>query len=301
MPRGGHFGLWKPTPKDIFKSRWKRFYKRCHRYRSKSNQPDRAGPHPQPVSYNDGVPSPWRLLFSQRHLELGPKGERTLPPDLKPYGIQQYRQNEKMYLTPWRECQDTSAQTYVLRCLDPGRRGGADSGYGRLETKAWLDEKYEVPEHITSHIYNLVKPDLEAEREKEDDSLAPILKGPAVETFPVRRLQELLEEWYLVWEDGQKDPRKERVVKGKAGDEDTKEVDRGRFPYIDEQAGLLDDVVLADILRLNHRIKSRRHPKWKEIQYEFKKGHRQYLRRKRMMDDEAKARMGVMRQALADA
>lgn len=55
-----------------------------------------------------------------------------------------------------------------------------------------------------------------------------------------------------------------------------------RFPFIDESASLVDDLHLRDILKLGHRTNSRRLPRWKEIQYEHKKGHRSFLRRRQV-------------------
>merc|ERR1712217_788698 len=98
-----------------------------------------------------------------------------------------------------------------------------------------------------------------------------------MDTFPVRRLRELVEEWELVWENGQNNPR--AAARRKKASPEDEGVDRGRFPYIDEQAGLLDELSLNEILRLNYKTKSRHHPKWKEIRYEMKRGHKQYLRR----------------------
>ncbi|CAE7436053.1 unnamed protein product, partial [Symbiodinium necroappetens] len=66
-----------------------------------------------------------------------------------------------------------------------------------------------------------------------------------------------------------------------------------------EKAGLLDELELAEILRLRHKTNSRRLPKWKEIQFWFKKWHRVYLRRRAVKIAEAKARMGVLKQASA--
>ncbi|OLP83337.1 hypothetical protein AK812_SmicGene35908 [Symbiodinium microadriaticum] len=65
-----------------------------------------------------------------------------------------------------------------------------------------------------------------------------------------------------------------------------------------EKAGLLDELELAEILRLRHKTNSRRLPKWKEIQFWFKKWHRVYLRRRAVKIAEAKARMGVLKQVI---
>lgn len=316
MPRGGHNGLWKPTPIDIFKSRWKRFYKHCYRPRSRANQPDRAGPHDQPRVNNDGVPSPWRLLYSLHNFT-----KNSLPPDVKPRRILHYRDNERQFLKPLLACNNVDAMDVVLRGLDPGRRQGADSGYGRLETQPWpkkdgkgAQDAPDFPEHFPEHIYKFMKAGhtvdterQEAEQKAEDtgrDFFECLMgkfnadPGHHSGTFPVRRLQELVEEWEIVWEEGQNDPRRS----SRAGRSEAEEgVDRGHFPYIDEKASLIDDLTLKEILRLNYKTKSRRHPKWKEIQYEYQKGHRQYLRRRQMLLDESKARMNVIRNIANDS
>lgn len=291
-------GLWKPTPKDHFKSRWKRFYKRNYRLRSQTNAPDRPGPHAQPRYNPDGVPSPWKLLYSTENY---PGNE--LPPDIRPFRITHYAQNERRFLLPMENCRGGAAQDVVLRTLDPSsRRGGADSGYGRPETAPWGDKQ---PEHMPEHIVNIIKSAHETQGGAVDDNdqdflqllLGSVAESKTVHTFPLRRLRQLVEEWEIVWENGQNNPRaaskKTNTLEGGP--------DRGRFPFIDEQAGLLDELTLKDILRLNYKTKSRHHPKWREIRYDMKRGHRQYLRRKQMNDDEAKARMGVIRQALASA
>lgn len=285
-------GLWKPTPKDIFKSRWKRFYKRTYRMRNRSNRPDRAGPHAAPKSNPDGVPSPWRLLMSNEYF-----GDQ-LPPDVRGKRITHYSSNENLLLRPMMNCKSPAALHTMLRCLDPGRRGGADSGLGRNETARC--EPGQKLEHVPEHLFNVLKGQSDKNEGSGDFFMAMTAEWSDKDAslrFPVRRVQELVEEWELVWEAGQNNPNAER--RPPKGDE-LNEVDRGRFPYIDEQAGLLDDLKLDDILKLSHRTKNRRHPKWREIAYEYKKSHIQYLRRRQMNLDEAKARMGVMRQALAD-
>jgi len=112
------------------------------------------------------------------------------------------------------------------------------------------------------------------------------------ETFAVRRLYELCEEKELVWDRGQQDPHKDRRAE--------EEQAHGRFPRVDEQASLVDDLQLKDILKLRHKTNRRRHPKWIEITYQYKKWHQQYLRRKAMLEDEVKARMGVIKQGTSE-
>merc|ERR1712129_206794 len=77
--------------------------------------------------------------------------------------------------------------------------------------------------------------------------------------------------------------------------------DRGRFPYVDEKASLIDELNLREILKLRHRTKSRHHPKRKEVRYCFKKWQQQYLRRRHMRKEELKERMGVLKTSLSSA
>mmetsp|Transcript_96464 Transcript_96464/g.287896 ORF Transcript_96464/g.287896 Transcript_96464/m.287896 type:complete len:292 (-) Transcript_96464:130-1005(-) len=290
MPRGGHFGLWKPTPKDIFKSRWKRFYKRCYRPRSAGNAVDRPPPHDQAMLPNDGVPSPWRLHFSSRNFDTG------LPSDARRSAKRAYDSNVGAYMNPSVSCNSPALRDVVLRCLDRGRRGVSDSGIGRVETATWADEP---PSHVPAHVYNIIKE--EAALSEESRQFLDVLKGPDTksETFAVRRLYELCEEWELVWEGGLNDPRKPPPLRA-LPDGSAQVKDRGRFPFVDEQASLIDDLGLREILRLAHRTSSRRHPKWREAVYWYKKRHSQYLRRKAMAEDEVKQRMGLLKASLGE-
>lgn len=195
-----------------------------------------------------------------------------------------------------------SGRDLILRCLDPGRRGGAHSGYGRPEVGTTTAS----PKYLENLIEEV------AEENQSQKFLEKILRTPETqseEQFPqvfyVRRLAELLEEKEIVWADGQTDPKalagKSRggnLIGGTPGQEAR---DRGQFPYVDEQASLIDNLDLAEILRLKHRINKRRHPKWQEVQYQYKKWHKQYLRRRAVLQDEVKARMGILRQAVGQS
>jgi len=110
--------------------------------------------------------------------------------------------------------------------------------------------------------------------------------------FKVRRLMNLLEEQEIVWSSGRR-LQTRRAARSRSADDP-----RGNFPYIDEKAGLLDELDLAEILRVNYKTNSRRLPKWKEIQFWFKKWHRVYLRRRAVKIEEAKARVGVVKQVI---
>eukprot|EP00933_Yihiella_yeosuensis_P066742 TRINITY_DN71168_c0_g1_i1.p1 TRINITY_DN71168_c0_g1~~TRINITY_DN71168_c0_g1_i1.p1 ORF type:complete len:277 (-),score=33.19 TRINITY_DN71168_c0_g1_i1:263-1093(-) len=276
MPRGGHMGLWKPTPKDIFKSRWKRFYKRTVRLRGKGNNVDFPGPHKQgPLNYD--VPSPWKF-----HYSLEDMPERKLSRVGNPARLH-YEQNLKNYIKPLMNARGSSAVAAILRSLDTGRRSSDRMGLGRLEAgwgRAKSDMEYIKDE---SHIA------------KQIGGNVPLLWKTYTghNLFQNVRLYSLCEEEELVWKDGLNDPRRQMSEQG-----DSK--NRGRFPYIDEKAGLIDELTLRDILRLGHRTNSRRHPKWKELQFWYKKWHRQYLRRRQMLKDEVKARMGVLKQAIPE-
>jgi len=165
-----------------------------------------------------------------------------------------------------------------------------------------------LPAHLPSHIYSALQErseqlDGKGTDRKEEDLGYSFFQRLTTESkqshMPVRRLMELVDEYEIVWENGQNNPRAGN--NRKKPEDGVEEVDRGRFPFIDEQAGLLDELNLKEILRLNYKTKSRHHPKWREIRYDSKKGHTQYLRRKEMNRDEEKAKMGIMRKALQDA
>eukprot|EP00931_Biecheleriopsis_adriatica_P120303 TRINITY_DN95417_c0_g1_i1.p1 TRINITY_DN95417_c0_g1~~TRINITY_DN95417_c0_g1_i1.p1 ORF type:complete len:312 (+),score=69.97 TRINITY_DN95417_c0_g1_i1:66-938(+) len=289
MPRGGHMGLWKPTPRDIFKSRWKRFYKWSYRRSSVGNNVEKLGPHMQSDILPDGVPSPWKLNYSRENFPPS-----RLPMDLRRSGDRTYRMNLDMYLRAATMCREGTASDVILRCLDAGRRNSTagHSGLGRLEAN-WgrlpaeredsratqADGKAGAPAHILSLLQS------SQSKESTDRVLAP-----CTNLFQVRRLYQLCAEKEIIWDNGLNDPRRY--------DKDEGAGSLGRFPYIDEQAGLLDELQLREILRLSHRRKERRHPKWKEIQFWFKKWRSQYLRRREILKDEVKARMGLLKQGI---
>lgn len=295
-------GLWKPTPKDIFKSRWKRFYKRCYRPRTAGNAVDRPPPHEQGAWNSDGVPSPWRLHYSLTNFQFK-------PPDLQRSGFKAYTSNLERYMLPSVRCSMPTARDLVLRCLDRGQHWACDSGHGRAEVSKWRpsssstsESQAATPAHVPTHIYNAMVSEAAAEAGQSaaaQDFLEVLKIESHSETFVVRRLYELCEEWELVWEGGQNDPRKPQQRRSLLGDAPA--IDRGRFPFVDEQASLMDELSLREILRLSHRTKSRRHPKWRETAYWYKKCHRQYLRRKAMNEDEVKQRMGLLKGGLSDA
>mmetsp|Transcript_43112 Transcript_43112/g.100475 ORF Transcript_43112/g.100475 Transcript_43112/m.100475 type:complete len:291 (-) Transcript_43112:33-905(-) len=288
MPRGGHLGLWKPLPKDIFRSRWKRFYKRSFRGRTGWNLMDRKPPHIQANMLED-VPSPWKFhIYQKEAIQEGSEkgGSRNAEMSSQHYG-----KNVLRYLMPAMRCKEGTASDVILRCLDSGRRGTASlSGFGRMEaawghnhqTEGRKDEQHPPATFIVpQHILEEMRPCF------GNQTAAHMVLANRTSFFKVRRLMELLEEEEIVWKDGQSGQR--RGAK-------TTQDNRGNFPYIDERAGLLDELNLADILRLRHKTNSRRHPKWKEIQFWFKKWHRSYLRRRAINIAEAKARMGVLKQ-----
>lgn len=270
--------------------------------------PDNSPPHPQPKwgfdqsaeqVFPDGVPSPWVLQYSLANFG----GE--LPPDARKFSQKAYIWNVKKYMQPaFIATRNPIGQDLILRCLDAGRKGGADTGYGRAEVGATFDET--APTYLRDIFED------EAKGDEAIDFLANLkatqavgsgmkatnydTSGSSTDLFHNRKLFHLLEEKELVWNGGQQDVRK-MARRGLDGGENSKE--RGHFPYVDEQASLIDDLQLREILRLRHRMNRRRHFKWIEISFQYKKWHRQYLRRRAMMLDEVKARMGVLRQTLS--
>lgn len=285
MPRGGHKGLWKPTPLDFFRSRWKRFYKRSYRPRSGgANNPDWLPPHPQATYNNDGVPSPWKLQYSLRNFPPG-----SFPPDARGFAQQAYEQNFFKLMQPYRRCTDPVAMDIVMRCLDPGRHGGGDTGYGRTEVEPTLAQSADVDQSskgVPQHLYNM----LGASGDESDQQFYNTLKTTSSDpdTFHIHRLRELCEEKQIVYLAG----KKPDFNRNQGNESDH------RFPFVDEQAGLLDELNLKDILRLRYKTNSRRHPKWTAIKETYKRWHRLYLRNKAVLEDEAKARLGVKKQQL---
>eukprot|EP00811_Abedinium_folium_P002178 NODE_11997_length_1252_cov_9.296889.p2 GENE.NODE_11997_length_1252_cov_9.296889~~NODE_11997_length_1252_cov_9.296889.p2 ORF type:complete len:289 (-),score=38.93 NODE_11997_length_1252_cov_9.296889:303-1169(-) len=284
MPSGGHKGGWWPTPRDIYRSRWKRFYKRTYRWRSALNHPDNPPPYRQAGQPHDFVPSPMKL-----QVQIRPTG--GLPPWARRGTWGTYLRNSSRYMSPAQFAQDVTGRDYVMRCLDRGSHGGGDTGYGRIEAgisaqnrqhpQAQAQETAAMPEHIRRVLeesagtvtggHEFVK----TLKDTYDDN----------DKFYVKRLAELTEEFELVWET--RDGRRRRA-----------DGDHGIFPYVDEKASLVDDLRLDTILKLRHRTKRRRMPKWIEIQYVTKKWHQQYMRRRHMLKDEAAARHGIVRQAM---
>eukprot|EP00930_Biecheleria_cincta_P059506 TRINITY_DN45223_c0_g1_i1.p1 TRINITY_DN45223_c0_g1~~TRINITY_DN45223_c0_g1_i1.p1 ORF type:complete len:317 (+),score=68.07 TRINITY_DN45223_c0_g1_i1:53-952(+) len=299
MPRGGHMGLWKPTPKDIFKSRWKRFYKRSYRPRKAGNNVDDFPPHRQ-ADFIEDVPSPWKLNYARSNFGAGRQ-----PLDMRKLAARTYNSNYGDYMRPAFSAREGEPLEAVLRCLDAGRgrHGAGSSGLGRLEV-SWMQapqaaEASSSRDRPPSASQELQDPGFPPHilkimrhcAEEQERSKVGLLQDQ-LQTFQVRRLYQLCEEKEIVWDKGLNDPR--RIQAGDDGG------DRGHFPYIDEQAGLLDELQLKDILRLAHRRKERRHPKWRELQFWYKKWHQQYMRRREMLKDEAKARMGVLKQAVPE-
>eukprot|EP00435_Cladocopium_sp_Y103_P053650 s699_g17.t1 len=279
MPRGGHMGIWRPLPKDIFKSRWKRFFKRCYRPRTGGNALDRAPPHIQ-ADHMDGVPSPWKLHMQEDFGEGKSFRDSRIPRGAG----SDYRSNLDQYLRPAKFCTEGIASDVILRSLDPGRHNYMSlTGLGKLET-AWqnidgnkdkgtvaaTDWEYSVPTHILS----VLKPLLGTKEPGEVITTRPNL-------FVARKLRQLCEE-------------KEIRASGEGPD-------RGNFPYVDEQASLLDELTLNEILRIRHKTNSRRHPKWKEVQYWFKRWHGIYLRKRAIKRAELKEAQGIAKKALGAA
>ncbi|CAE7743827.1 unnamed protein product [Symbiodinium sp. CCMP2592] len=274
MPRGTHRGLWKPLPKDIFKSRWKTFYKRCFRPRSVGNTVDRRPPHIQ-ATFTEDVPSPWKF-----HLYPNQAGNDLIAP-IDNSAFKAYGNVVGTYLKPAYDASEGTASDVVLRCLDAGRRGsGSLSGLGRPEAVSGTRDIELAPQHIRAQLTKLCGKTPEEVIAKQ------------TRFFKVRRLMNLLEEQEIVWTSGRR-LQTRLAARSRSADDP-----RGNFPYIDEKAGLLDELDLAEILRVNYKTNSRRLPKWKEIQFWFKKWHRVYLRRRAVRIEEAKARMGVVKQVI---
>lgn len=191
----------------------------------------------------------------------------------------------------------TVGSDYILRILDSaGRRvkhrghsgvGHPSAGYGGT---GLLEDV--APRHLRTAVDKYVtKSSDEKEHDSGEDFQEQIIRSVSQwkGTYPfiVRRLMALCHQYEMVWYER---PPRRRSAGGAHADQGP---DRGEFPYVDEQASLLDDQRLDAILRTRHRLNRRRHPKWIEIQYVKKQWHRQYLRRKQMLALEVKERQGL--------
>lgn len=289
MPSGGHRGAWFPQPKDIFKSRWKSFYKRCYRWRSKQlNAADSERPHNQSNDYmKDALAAPWSWQYSSDNFKTDGKVDDR-PPDSRRTAWKMYQTFSKDYLRPLARCgvqestgiEGREAQDVIARSLDAGRQGRCDSGLGRAEVAPAIQT---APEHL----YNVLLSEYNKSQDEHEEFWKSLAVNKKHDHFYVRRLRQLCEEYEIVWEKGQADDAAE-----------DNESPRGRFPYIDEQASLVDELSLKSILRLRHKTKRRRSPAWIEAVYQMKRGHKQYLRRREIVKEEVNARQGVVKQAL---
>jgi len=213
-------------------------------------------------------------------------------------GQQHVHFNVQEYLAPARLSSDPVARDLILRSLDPGRHwGGAETGLGRA---AYLADRFaggpggdtgdlnRLKEHVPMHLYDVLETHCKKESASADTTaLFDKLVNGDPETFPVRRLYEICEEREIVWDKGQADFSRD-------GHQDTEQKATG-FPYVDESVGSVEDLLLRDILKLKHKTNRRRHPKWLEIRWQRQQWHKQYLRRKHILEDEVKARMGVLK------
>mmetsp|Transcript_74653 Transcript_74653/g.155661 ORF Transcript_74653/g.155661 Transcript_74653/m.155661 type:complete len:310 (+) Transcript_74653:114-1043(+) len=304
MPRGGHFGLWKPTPQDIYKSRWKRFYK--YAGRTGRNQYNN---YPIPPGYKGrGVAQDVQDFYK---LNIG--GRFDLKVDLP------LKEAERQFMRPALECKNPCALPAILRSLEGRVHGGAETGIGRANL-AWFkpaaasssssssspssskqaDDNNigELKTFLPFHMQNRLRTLLGSSATQESEFYKKVLEGQP-EHFHNRKIQALVHEHSVVWHSGGsgKAPGNQATTsraKAGAGGAQAGEKNRGNFPYIEEQASLLTELNLRAMLRVAHRTNLRRHPKWREIEYEFKKGHRNYLRRRDVMLKEQKASMGII-------
>lgn len=294
MPRGGHFGCWKPLPKDFFRSRWKQFYKRSYRKRSAYNEPDYPKIHDPPMFNPDSVPSPWKLHYSNANFK-----HEELPADQRYTARRMYRYSLPMFLEPYRSSTtpNPAVREALARSLDPGRRWRSDSGLGRPETGSTVvSEGQRQLEALPVHLHNIFKD--RASRGEESMKFLQTISGTVPETFAIRRLYQLCEEKEIVWDKGQRPVSSGGRARSPTSASAEDDVDRGRFPFVQEEASLVDELGLETILKLRHKTNRRRSPRYIEVVYQMKKGHKQYLRRRHMVMDEVKARMGVLKQSM---
>lgn len=282
MPRGGHKGAWFPTPSDIYKSRWKIFFKRNYRPRSGGNFPDNPRPHLMGRNDHDFVPAPWKL-----HMQLA--AGQGLPPAFRRDAFFLHLDNSRTYMNPVTLAQNPIGRDCIVRCLDAGRRG-TESGVGRAEimpstqTLAMSDEAALVKEEIMpTHVQKALRDSaVHTGQQQFYRDLEKALEE--TESFNVRRLYELCEEKEIRWP---RPPRPRRQIG-----------EHGIFPYVEEKGSLVNNLFLNQITRLRHRTRRRKLPKWIAIESQMKHNHQQYLRRRQMLSDEAQARFGVMRKAM---
>mmetsp|Transcript_7836 Transcript_7836/g.17209 ORF Transcript_7836/g.17209 Transcript_7836/m.17209 type:complete len:331 (-) Transcript_7836:12-1004(-) len=318
MPRGGHTcGYWPQgigSPKDIFRSRWKQFYKRTYRERNGIfNSIDFVPPHPQ-LSYKvikgegegedskkkverfsiikDFVSQPWRFQVHTKDLD---DGFMRYKEHRGASAYHQYIAAAGDLLSPWYECHDEKHCDAILRCLDPGRKGG-HSGLGLSETLEMEDsrgQEHFQPSYIRKIFNNVVVKGSDGAdgTSKDDPQDNKVRKAFELEIFRLRHLYALLERREFLSPGIPRKPREDAGPRSGTNDSKLSKVaDRGRFPFVDENASLVEDLTLKTIMRIRHRINSRRNPLRKEVAYQRKKWKAKYLRLKAILDEEAKVK-----------
>lgn len=229
-----------------------------------------------------------------------------VPPDLRRYANSAYQSNVSRFLLAYQKCLQPDYRDAVVRSLDWGRRGVSDSGLGRAEAVRFGHTNQEqnqgeaaaVPELLPRHIHGAILSKVAKDGEL-GSFMEAITQHSHSDVFHIRRLYELCEEKEIAYEgrlekmDGQ--AQGTRIPDGLS----EKPADRGRFPYVDEKASLIDELKLRDILKLRHKTNSRHHPKWKEVRYWFKKWQQQYLRRRHMQSPNSNLALGEQQRMLS--
>merc|ERR1712050_122876 len=111
------------------------------------------------------------------------------------YAQNAYRDNVKRFLNPAMVCVNSDGRDVILRCLDPGSHGGADSGYGRAcvgtgeifrrGNKHNPDtQQTRSPDIVPTHIFNKIKE--EADKDDIGRDFVDVLTASchATEVFP---------------------------------------------------------------------------------------------------------------------
>jgi len=270
------------TPKDIFRSRWKRFYKRCHRFRTAGVNTLDASLSTPPKYDHDSVPSPWRLHYSPLNYNGDYSG---YPLDQKLSGAYLYAKSFKKYMSPADQCNNDAARDAIMRCLDAGRRGGAESGLGRPVVFVGISEEPSVPG--TEHLHEIIKGFIEESKQDQNEAFKKALRTES-DVFAVRRLYEVCDEWETVWE------------KAANNTDDENSDDEGRFPYVNEDATLVGQVRMNDILRVRHRTNWSSKPYWVEYRYQKKKRKQKYLRLRHVKKEEEKRAANIVQNMMED-
>ena len=188
-----------------------------------------------------------------------------------------YKRNEALFLLPAMHAMP-QVRNYIANCLDRSFKDNGAlrtfSGLGSANVRA-RDEDGGGNEWLQS-IYS-----------KVDAETSSKIGFSRSESFPIRKLFALCEEYMAVWE---KDKLYGNGMKS-AGKESFSER-RGPFPFVDEGVGLIRELTHGDIFFTRSRVREWRHPKWKVYQWWRRKYFNEFIARRRANAKEAVKQAG---------